>query len=79
MALNKRKRPDFTWDGDWSKLPGTLNARHMAAIKGVKVDAIWDRCQRRTMRPKPDSWSDARYCWNKVRVQAELNALAEAS
>lgn len=75
MALNKRKAVDVIWDGDWSKLPGTLTARHMAAICGVKVDCIWDRCASRRMRPVPDRWSRP-YRWQRTRVQAELNAVA---
>jgi hypothetical protein len=64
------------WDGDWSTLPATLKCRHMAAIKGVKVDAIYDRLQHKTMRPKPDSWLRP-YSWQKARVIAELRALAQ--
>lgn len=78
MALNPRKitAPD-TWDGDWSKLPGTLNARHMAAICGVGVDCIWDRCQARRMRPRPIAWMRP-YRWLKASVEAELSAGAVA-
>lgn len=79
MALHPRKgRTEFTWDGDWASLPAVLSCRHMAAIKDVKVDAIWDRCQARTMRPKPDTWSERNYKWQKSRVIAEMSALVEA-
>lgn len=70
MALNPRKLAPVIWDGDWSKLPGTLTARHMAAIEGVTIGTIWDRIQKRTMRPAPDRWWRP-YRWQKSRVQAE--------
>ena len=74
-AMAKRARspkaPPFVWDGDWSKLPGTLNARHMAAIEGVQPETIWDRIQRRTMHPKPLRWWRP-YRWLRDQVRAEL-------
>lgn len=77
--LNARKgSTEFIWDGNWGNLPPVLTCRHMAAIKGVKVDAIWDKCAARTMRPKPDAWT-RNYKWNRNRVMAELHALQEAS
>ena len=73
MALNPRKATAFEWDGDWSKLPGVLTARHMAAVCGVQTECIWDRIQRRTMRPKPDTWMRP-YRWQRNRVMAELGS-----
>lgn len=78
MALSPRKATPFVWDGNWDALPPVLTARHMAAIKAVTVDRIWDLCAAKTMRPKPDTWS-RNYKWNKARVIAELQALQEAS
>lgn len=78
MPLNPRRAEPFIWDGDWSKLPGVLTSRHMAAIKGVSVDRIWDLCAARSMRPKPDTWL-RNYRWQKARVMAEMQALQEAS
>lgn len=70
MALNKRKQPPFVFDGDWSKLPATLNVHHMAAIEGVKPDAIWDRIQQGRMVPPPiRPWRP--YRWDRSVVQAE--------
>jgi hypothetical protein len=66
----KHKRQPFVWSGDWNALPPTLDVHHMAAIEGVKEDAIWDRIQRRTMRPKPIRWMRP-YRWDKSVVQAE--------
>ena len=79
MALNRRKgSATVVWTGDWSHFPAVLTAQHLAAIQGVGVECIWDRCQRRTMRPRPDSWSAPRYRWQKSRVQAETDAGAQA-
>lgn len=69
-SRRKAKRPGFEWNGDWNALPATLNAHHMAAIEGVTVDCIWDRIQRRTMRPKPVRWMRP-YRWDRSVVQAE--------
>ena len=59
--LNTRKKQPFIWDGQWASLPATLTVHHMAAIEGVKPDAIWDRIQQGRMVPKPmfpsRSWS----------------------
>ncbi len=75
MALNPRKitAPD-TWDGDWSKLPGTLTARHMAAIFGVGVDTIWDRIQQRRIAVSPISWVPP-YRWLRDVVRRQLEGL----
>lgn len=75
MALNKRKRQGpFTFDGDWSKLPATLDAHHMAAIEGVTVDTIWDRIQDGRMTPAPiRPWRP--YRWDRSVVQAERTAI----
>lgn len=78
MALNPRRVYPIVWNGDWSTFPAVLTARHMAAIKGVTVDRIWDLCASREMRPKPDTWT-RNYKWQKARVMAEMQALAEAS
>lgn len=74
MALRRKAQP-FVWDGDWSSLPPVLTSQHMAAICGVGVECVWDRLQRKTMRPKPDRWSRP-YRWQRNRVQAELAAVA---
>lgn len=68
-------KPPIVWDGDWSKLPGTLTCKHIAAIEGVGVDAIWDRIQKRTMRPKPLRWWKP-YRWLRDHVRAELEGAA---
>lgn len=71
MALNPRKAKPVQWDGDWSKFPPTLTARHMAEIEAVQIDTIWDRIQRRTMQPKPLRWWKP-YRWLRDQVRAEL-------
>ena len=71
MALNPRKAKPVAWDGDWSKFPPTLTARHMAEIEAVQIDTIWDRIQRRTMQPKPLRWWKP-YRWLRDQVRAEL-------
>lgn len=78
MAVPARKPDPIIWDGNWDSLPAVLNCRHMAAIKGVNVDRIWDLCANRSMRPKPDTWA-RNYKWQKYRVMAELRILQEAS
>lgn len=75
MALNSRKKEAFVWDGNWDSLPPVLTSRHLAAIKGVTVETIWDHLQAKTMRPKPDFWSRP-YRWQKARVMAALAAVA---
>lgn len=75
MALNARKGQPFVWDGTWESLPPVLDARIMAAICGVGIECIWDRIQKRTMRPKPDRWFRP-YRWQKARVQAEIGSVA---
>lgn len=75
MPLNPRKADPFVWDGNWDTLPAVLDARIMAAICGVQVECIWDRIQRRTMRPKPDRWFRP-YRWLKSRVRAEMESVA---
>lgn len=73
MPLNPRKGEPFAWDGEWASLPPVLTAKHMAAVCGVTTECIWDRIQRRTMRPKPDTWMKP-YRWLRNRVQAELGS-----
>lgn len=75
MALNTRKSDPFVWDGHWNSLPPVLTSRHMAAILGVGVECVWDRIQRKTMRPKPDRWSRP-YRWLRNRVQVEIERAA---
>ena len=74
MALNPRKlaAPE-PWDGNWDALPGTLTARHMAAILGVGVDTIWDRIQQRRIEVNPIRWVPP-YRWLRDRVRKELGA-----
>lgn len=62
------------WDGDWNTLPGTLDAKHMAAILGVSVKTIWDRIQERRIEVNPITWTRP-YRWlrNTVRKQLEGN------
>jgi predicted DNA-binding transcriptional regulator AlpA len=70
MALNPRKAQPVIWDGDWSKVPATLDARWMAAIEGVSVETIWDRIQQGRMVPAPvRPWRP--YRWDRSVVQAE--------
>lgn len=74
MAINPRKKAPFVWDGEWTSLPPTLTVHHMAAIEGVKPDAIWDRIQQGRMYPKPiRPWRP--YRWDRSIVQAERTAL----
>lgn len=74
MALNQRKQTaNPTWDGDWSKLPGTLNTRHMAAVLGVTLDTVWRRIEQRRIDVSPMSWVPP-YKWLKTKVQKELGA-----
>jgi len=61
-----------TWDGDWNALPGTLTAKHMAAILGVTVDTVWDRIQQRRIEVNPIRWVKP-YRWLRDRVRKELD------
>ena len=63
--------PRPTWDGDWSKLPGTLDCKHMAAILGVSVETVWDRIQERRIDVRPVSWVRP-YRWMKSLVRKQL-------
>jgi hypothetical protein len=72
MPLNPRKlAAPQPWDGDWSKLPGTLTARHMASILGVTVDTVWDQIQERRIVVSPISWVP-RYRWLRDVVRRQL-------
>ena len=64
-------KPRVEWDGDWSKLPGTLTAEHMAAILGVRVDTIWDRIQQRRIEVSPVTWVRP-YRWLRDTVRKQL-------
>jgi hypothetical protein len=74
MALNPRKQTaNPVWDGNWDALPGTLTARHMAAIFGVTLDTIWRQVGDRRIAVAPMRWVKP-YRWLRDRVRKELGA-----
>lgn len=73
MALNRRKKQPFVWDGDWGSLPPTLDVHHMAALEDVRPETIWRRIEKGRMVPAPiRPWPP--YRWDRSKVQAERAA-----
>ena len=63
---------------DWDALPVLLTAKHMAELQHVSIDTIWDRIQKRTMRPAPVEWRRP-YFWNKDHVREHFERRADQS
>ncbi len=71
MALNPRKLAPVQWDGDWSKLPGTLTTRHMAAICGVTRETVLAQVRERRVIANPMRWIPP-YKWLRESVRQQL-------
>lgn len=71
MALNPRKLKPIVWDGDWSKLPGTLTTRHMAAICGLNPQTILCQVRERRIISNPLRWIPP-YRWLRESVRQQM-------
>lgn len=66
-----RKLSPIVWDGDWSKLPGTLTTRHMAAICDVHPQTVLAQVRERRIIANPVRWIPP-YRWLRDRVRQQM-------